>query len=331
MNPAFKVTAIGNAIVDILAPATTDFILNEAANGMARNGMSLIDMKRADALFKQMNNPVIMSGGSAANSMACFAALGGRGAYIGKVAMDRFGDDFASDMNKTGIYFKTAPLQEGPPTAQCLIFVEDDGQRSMNTYLGASVLLTPDDIDETIISQSDIVYLEGYLFDRDEAKKAFLKAAEFVKKHNKKLSLTLSDSFCVERHRDDFMALIKNHVDILFANEHELLSLYQTTNLSDGIERVQSDCALTAVTKGEAGSVIVLRDDIIDIKAHPAPRIIDSTGAGDAYAAGFLYGLTHGYSHAQAGNLGSRIAAEIIGQMGPRPQQNFEHFLVHAA
>lgn len=331
MSASYKVTAIGNAIVDILAHTDSEFLKAEAENGMARNAMTLIDAARAQELFTKMQNPITMSGGSAANTMACFAALGGCGAYIGKVAPDEFGKNFADDMNKTGIYFNTPPLIDGPPTAQCLIFVENNGLRTMNTFLGASVLVAPEDINETLIANSEITYLEGYLFDREHAKKAFLIAASYVRKHNKKLSLTLSDTFCVERHRDDFKNLIKNHVDILFANEYELQALYQTETLVEAIKLVQADCPLTAVTKGAAGSVIITPTAIIDIDAYPVTTIVDTTGAGDAYAAGFLYGISYGHTLEKAGALGSRIAAEIIGQMGPRPQQNFKLFIANAA
>lgn len=332
MTENFKLTAIGNAIVDILAHTDEEFLITEEKNGMQRGSMTLIDAARATILYPLMRNPIEMSGGSAANTMACFSALGGHGAYIGKVAPDRFGKIFANDMHKHNIHFNTKPLDNyETPTAQCLIFVEPNAQRTMNTYLGASVLFAPDDVAEDIISQSEITYLEGYLFDKELAKQAFFKAAEFVKKHNRKLALTLSDTFCVMRHRDDFKLLIQNHVDILFANIHEILELYQTDDLNIAIDAVKHQCEIIAITRGDEGSLIVTADQIIPINAFPVNKVIDTTGAGDAYAAGFLYGITHGKTLEQAGNLGSRVAAEIISQMGPRPQKQFDDLLQTAA
>ena len=331
MTSKFQLTAIGNAIVDILASTTEEFLTEQASKGMNRASMTLIDENRARELYPLMNKPIEMSGGSAANTMACFSALGGQGAFFGKVSNDRFGKNFANDMVKSNIYFNTPALDGGPLTAQCLIFVEDNGNRTMNTYLGASVLFSENDVEENIIANSEIIYLEGYLFDKDEAKKAFLKAAEYTHKHNRKLSLTLSDTFCVQRHRDDFLNLIEHHVDILFANHFELLELYQMDNLDDAMEKLRPHCDIAVVTRGEDGSTILTPTETIHINAFPVAKVVDTTGAGDAYAAGFLYGVTHHYSLQACGDLGSRVAAEIIAQMGPRPQRSFEDFKKHAA
>lgn len=331
MTPKFQLTAIGNAIIDILANTTEEFLLAQAPLGMNRSSMTLIDEERARELYPLMQNPIKTGGGSAANTMACFSALGGQGAFFGKVADDAFGKSFADDMIKSNIYFNTPPLSGGPLTAQCLIFVEDNGDRTMNTFLGASVLFSPNDVEENIIADSEIIYLEGYLFDKDEAKKAFLKAAEYTHKHNRKLSLTLSDTFCVQRHRADFLNLIEHHVDILFANHFELLELYETQNLDEAMEKLRPHCDIAVITQGENGSTVLTKDQTIHIKAHPVSKVVDTTGAGDAYAAGFLYGITHNYTLEASGNLGSRIAAEIISQMGPRPQRSFEDFKKHAA
>ncbi len=331
MTTKFQLTAIGNAIVDILANTDEEFLMAQAACGMNRASMTLIDESRARELYPLMNKPIEMSGGSAANTMACFAALGGQGAYIGKVSNDRFGKIFATDMIKSNIHYDTPALEHGPLTAQCLIFVEPNGNRTMNTFLGASVLFNENDVNEDVIAHSEIVYLEGYLFDKEEAKKAFLKAAALTHKHNRKLSLTLSDTFCVQRHRDDFLNLIEHHVDILFANHFELLELYQTNDLNEAMEKLRAHCDIAVVTQGDKGSTILTKDARIDINAFPVAKVVDTTGAGDAYAAGFLYGLTHGYDLTACGNLGSRTAAEIISHMGPRPQRSFDDFKMHAA
>ncbi len=318
MSTKFGLCAIGNAIVDILAPATHEFIASQAPHGMQPGGMTLIDAKRAEDLYGQMASATEASGGSAGNTIAAYASFGGTGAYIGKVADDQLGKIFTHDIRAIGAHFGTAPLVNGAPTAQCLILVTDDAQRTMNTFLGACVTLSPDDIDEEIVADSAITYLEGYLFDAAPAKAAFYKAAEIVARHKRKLSLTLSDSFCVNRYRGDFRKLVADHVDILFANESEITALYET-NLEDAIEQVRKDCEITAVTCGANGSIIVNGGQTIRIKAAKPARIVDTTGAGDAYAAGFLFGLTEGRTLAECGALGSLAAAEVIDHYGPRP------------
>ena len=260
-----------------------------------------------------------MSGGSAGNTMACFASLGGKGAYIGRVADDQFGRVFTHDMNAIGIYFNTPPLPNSKPTAQCLILVTPDASRTMNTYLGASTQLFLDDVNEDLIAQSEVTYLEGYLFDEAPAKAAFFKAAELVKKHGRKLSLTLSDPFCVVRHREDFKKLLPS-VDILFANEYEILELTETKNIDDAIQSVRGLCNIIAITMGEKGSRIVCAHDTYNVKAVPPSKLVDTTGAGDAYAAGFLFGLTQEKPLEICGHYGSLSASEVICHMGPRPQ-----------
>jgi sugar/nucleoside kinase (ribokinase family) len=319
MSPKYGVTAIGNAIVDILAPATDAFIAAQSAKGMQKGGMTLIDAARAEELYALMGPATEMSGGSAGNTMAAFASFGGKGAYIGKVANDQLGKVFRHDIRAIGVDFFTPPLENSAPTAQCLILVTPDAQRTMNTFLGACVKLGPADVDENLIANSEVTYLEGYLFDEPQAKEAFFAAARYVKKHNRKLALTLSDSFCVNRYRNEFLDLIENHVDILFANDEELKALFQVSSVEDGIQAVAPLCDLSAVTMSEQGSVIISGGQTISVKAVPPSELVDTTGAGDAYAAGFLYGLTEGKPLQECGHLASLAASEIISHMGPRP------------
>lgn len=318
MATQFGLCAIGNAIVDILAPATHEFVKSQAANGMVPGGMTLIDAERARELYDQMAPATEMSGGSAGNTMAAYASFGGQGAYMGKVADDILGQVFTHDIRAIGVHFETAPLLNNAPTAQCLILVTDDAQRTMNTYLGACVQLGPNDVDEKIVANSAITYLEGYLFDAQPAKEAFYKAAHIVAQNERKLALTLSDAFCVNRYRADFRHLVENHVDILFANEEEIKALYETT-LEDAIERVRAHCDITAITCGAEGSIIVSGNETIKVKAAKPLRIVDTTGAGDVYAAGFLYGISDNRPLTECGMLGSLAAAEVIDHYGPRP------------
>lgn len=319
MTTQYGLTAIGNAIVDVLAHATDDFIRSQSENGMNPHTMNLVSAERAAELYGLMGQATEMSGGSAGNTMACFASFGGKGAYIGKVADDQLGKIFAHDTRAIGVHFESSPLVGGKPTAQCLILVTPDAQRTMNTFLGACTQLTEDDVDENLIANSKVTYLEGYLFDEPKAKAAFFKAADLVKKHNRKLSLTLSDPFCVVRYRDEFMNLVENHVDILFTNEEELKELTQISNTDQAIEAIRGKCDIIAVTLGKKGSVIVTKDGTIRIEAVPPKQLVDTTGAGDSYAAGFLFGYTEGKPLAECGRLGSIAASEIISHMGPRP------------
>ena len=320
MTAKYGLTAIGNAIVDVLAPASEDFIASQADKGMQRGAMNLINAARAEEIYNLMGAATEMSGGSAGNTMAAFASFGGKGAYIGKVADDQLGKVFRHDIRAMGVHFDTPPLLNDAPTAQCLILVTPDAQRTMNTFLGACTKLTAADVDEDIIANSEITYLEGYLFDEPAAKDAFFTAARYVEKHQRKLSLTLSDSFCVNRYRAEFIDLIRNHVDILFANEAELKALSGTDDLHAAQEFIRPLCELTAITHGAEGSIIVHGSETIAVKAVKPTQLVDTTGAGDAYAAGFLYGLTENMSLAECGRLGSIAAAEVISHMGPRPQ-----------
>lgn len=313
----YDVTGIGNAIIDVIAPCDDKFI-NDM--DIERGAMTLIDQERARELYAAMGSATEISGGSAANTMAGFASFGGNGTYIGLVANDQLGDIFAHDATAIGLTYRTPRYTLGLETARSYIFVTPDGERSMNTFLGASSELSETHIDEELISISSVTYMEGYLFDKDPAKAGFKKAARLAHKADKRVSLTLSDSFCVNRHRSDFADLIQKDIDILFANEDELMALYQANTFEDALEMVRGQCAIAAVTRSEKGSVIVRGGETLTIKAEPVTKVVDSTGAGDQYAAGFLYGLTQNRSLEECGRLGSIAAAEVISHIGPRPQ-----------
>lgn len=318
-NAKFDVTAIGNAIVDVLAKAD-DALLAE--HKLPKGGMSLIDAPTAERLYGIMGPGVEASGGSAANTIAGIAALGGKTAYIGKVADDQLGSVFTHDIRAVGVAYNTPPLKGGLPTARCLIFVTPDAQRTMQTFLGATSQLGPEDVDMSAITSSKVLYLEGYLWDQPRAKTAMREAALRAKKAGVKVSLTLSDSFCVARFRDEFKELIKNHVDILFANESEILSLYEATDFDAALQHVRKDAEIAALTRSEKGSVVVNGDEVHVIDAVKGVKVVDTTGAGDAYAAGFLYGYTQGHGLATCGKLGGVMAAEVISHMGPRVEAN---------
>ena len=316
----FDVVALGNAIVDVIAPVDNAFI---AEWKIQRDAMSLIDEPRAEALTRAADGAE-HSGGSAANTAAGIASFGGQAGYLGKVADDRLGQVFRDDMKTIGIPFDTTPLIGGPATARSIIFVTPDGSRSMNTFLGATTMFSPEDVDEDMVAGSGIVYLEGYLFDREEAKASFVHAAEIARAAGRKVSLTLSDSFCVDRHRDSFRHLIKNHVDVLFANEAELLSLYETDDFDAAVEALRGDSPLAAVTRGENGSTIISEGaDPINVAAEPIDKVVDTTGAGDQYAAGFLFGLSRNLPVATCAKLGHIAAAEVISHYGPRPEASY--------
>jgi len=313
----FDVVGLGNAIVDILSRADDAFLQEW---GIQKDAMTLIDEPRAHALTAETKNPVITSGGSGANTSAGIASFGGNAAYIGKTANDDLGRQFREELTSSGVPFATHPLDGGPATARCIIFVNDDGARSMNTFLGASVLFSKADVDEDVVRAGKILYLEGYLFDKDDAKTAFVHASEIAKAAGRLVSLTLSDSFCVDRHRESFLHLVQNHVDILFANEEELLSLYQTRDFDEAISRLQADTAIAAVTRSEKGSVVIGDGEPIVILAEPIAKVVDTTGAGDQYAAGFLFGYAKGLPLATCARLGHIAAAEVISHFGPRPE-----------
>jgi len=313
----FDVTAIGNAIVDVIAKAD-DALLVE--HKLPKGGMSLIDTETAERLYKVMGPGHEASGGSAANTVAGVAALGGRAAYIGKVADDQLGDVFTHDIRAVGVTYDTPRLSGGLPTARSLIFVTPDAQRTMQTYLGATSQLGPEDLNEGHILASKILYLEGYLWDQPRAKEAMRTAAMKAQAAGVKVSLTLSDAFCVARFRDEFLDLAENHVDILFANESEILSLYQVTEFDQALQHVRGHCEIAALTRSEKGSVIVSGDEIHVIDAVKGVKVVDTTGAGDAYAGGFLYAYTQGRDLATCGHLGGVMAAEVISHLGPRPE-----------
>lgn len=315
--PTFDVVGIGNAIVDVLAHADDGFLRD---NELAKGAMTLIDAARAQSLYQRMGTGIEVSGGSAANTMAGLAALGGRAAFIGKVRNDQLGGIFRHDIRATGVHFDSAPAVEGEPTARCLIFVTPDAQRTMQTFLGVSVDLGPDDVDEDLIGDAAVTYLEGYLWDRPRAKEAFQRAARIAHRARRKVALTLSDPFCVDRHRADFRKLIDGHVDVLFANEAEIKSLYQTDTFDAALQQVRNHCEVAALTRSEKGAVIVAGEELHVIDAEPITRVVDTTGAGDLYAAGFLFGYTRGISLDLCGRIGAIAAAEIISHFGARPE-----------
>lgn len=312
----YDVVGVGNALVDMIAMVDDAFL---GANDMVKGSMALIETDRAVQLTSAVGQSTRTSGGSGANTLAGVASLGGDVAFIGKVADDDLGREFASDMKTIGVDFRSGGPDASIPTGRCIIAVTPDAQRTMNTFLGISTLLSFNDLDTVVISAGAILYLEGYLFDRDEAKQAFRDAAALAHKHGRVVSLTLSDSFCVDRHRDDFRALVRDEIDLLFANEDELLSLYETSDFDEAVSLLRHDCHIAAVTRSEKGSVIVTRDDVHAVPAHPVAQVIDTTGAGDLFAAGFLRGLTQGKPLTDCARIGAIAAAEVISHVGPRP------------
>jgi sugar/nucleoside kinase (ribokinase family) len=317
------VVAIGNAIVDIIGRCDDGFLDRHQA---PKGHMRLVDTATINAIYKDMGPGIEISGGSAANTVVGVASLGGRAAFIGKVAEDEFGRIFRHDIGAAGVSFKTPAVADSTrATSRSLILVTPDGQRTMNTFLGISTDLDQGEVDPEVIKSSNIVYLEGYLFDRDEAKAAFRQAVDIANKAGRRVALTLSDSFCVNRHRAEFLALIRSGIGILFANESEILSLYETTSFDEAVKNVARDTRLAVLTRSEKGSVIVSEGEPIQISPEPVRKVVDTTGAGDLYAAGFLFGLARDFDLKSAGQLGSFAAAEIIGQMGARPEVKLSH------
>ncbi len=316
----YGVVAVGNALVDVLSQVSEEFIADQnAKHGMEKGAMTLVEESRAVDLYAQMPEGVETSGGSAANTMAGFASFGGNGAFIGKVADDALGKVFQNDIKSLGVNFETQPLVVGASTGRCMILVTPDADRTMNTFLGASVELSPVDIDSHLIASAKVTYLEGYLFDREQAKKAFITAAEHAHTAGHRIALTLSDPFCVDRHREDFRNLVENHVDILFANEDEIKSLFQTEDFDDAISQISNHVEIAAITRSEKGAVIISKDGQVKIDAQAVNNVVDTTGAGDQFAAGFLYGFTEGKPLEECGRLGAIAAAEVISHIGPRP------------
>jgi sugar/nucleoside kinase (ribokinase family) len=317
----YDVVGIGNAIVDVIARADDGFLVEKK---LAKGAMTLIDEARADALYAAMGPGTESSGGSAANTMAGVASLGGKGAFFGKVKSDQLGQVFAHDIRAIGVSFESKPAKQGPATARCLIFVTPDAQRTMNTYLGACVNLGPEDVDEAVVKNARVTYLEGYLWDPPRAKEAFIKAAKVAHSAGRKVSLSLSDAFCVDRHRTEFRDLVANHVDILFANESEIKSLYEVESFDAALQAVRGSCEIACLTRSEKGSMIVAGEEVHVIDAERVGPVTDTTGAGDLYAAGFLYGWSHGQGLARAGRIASLAAAEAISHVGARPQTSLK-------
>ncbi|HAP78585.1 MAG TPA: adenosine kinase [Acidimicrobiaceae bacterium] len=315
-EPLYDVVGVGNALVDVIAHADDGFIHQYE---LVKGSMTLIDTDRALYLYRALGTAVEMSGGSAANTMTGVASFGGKAAYIGKVSNDELGDVFGHDLRAVGVQFRAGRPEADVPTGRCIIVVTPDAQRTMNTYLGVSSLLKPSDIDEATVAAGAVLYMEGYLYDRPEAKEAFRRAASVAHANGRLVSLTLSDSFCVDRHRDDFRALVTDEVDILFGNEAELLSLYEVASFDEAVACVRRDCHLAVITVGADGCVIVTRDGVLHVPAEPVEQVLDTTGAGDLFAAGFLFGYTRGRPLAECAKLGAIAAAEVISHVGPRP------------
>ena len=315
MTELLDVVGIGNALVDVLTNGDDDFLLR---HGLVKASMALIDTERSDQLYEAMGPGIEQSGGSAANTMAGVASFGGASAYIGKIADDQLGEVFTHDLHATGVSFTCPPSRIGVPTGRCLIVVTPDAQRTMSTYLGVGELLGPDDVDANLIARGKVTYLEGYLWDKPESMAAYRKAAEAAHDAGRRVSLTLSDSFCVARHREAFLDLVESQVDVLFANEPEITELYQVATFDDALQKVRHHCEIAALTRSAKGSVIVAGDEVHVVDAYPT-KVVDTTGAGDQYAAGFLYALTHDMPLDVCGKLASRAAAEVISHFGPRP------------
>lgn len=329
MRPTdLHVVGVGNAIVDVLAQADDAFL---AAHSIPKGGMMLIDEARATEIYEHMAPGVEISGGSAANSAACIASLGGKAGFVGKVARDNLGDVFRHDLRSLGVRFDASPLENGPGTARSLINLTPDAQRSMTTYLGAAAFVSPDDIDEAMVETAAITFFEGYLFEEPIAREAFVKACRVAKQAGRMAALTLSDANCVDRQHDALIEFSGAHVDVLLANQREAETLFETDRLDDIARKARSLCPLTAVTMSEKGSILIPRDGEIVRVAPVAPeRLVDTTGAGDAYAAGLLYGLARELSLATCGALGALAAAEAIGHFGARPQQSLQRLAVKA-
>ena len=316
----YDVLCIGNAIVDIIAQCDEAFLTD---NGIIKGAMNLIDTARSDLLYARMGPALEASGGSAGNTAAGVASLGGRAAFFGKVSSDQLGKIYTHDIRAQGVAFDTKPLKGAPPTARSMIFVTPDGERSMNTYLGACVELGPEDVEADKARGAKVTYFEGYLWDPPRAKEAIRLTASHAHAAGREVSMTLSDSFCVDRYRDEFLDLMRSGtVDIVFANSHEIKSLYQTSSFETALAAIRKDCRIAAVTRSEKGSVIVRGDETFVIKATEIGELVDTTGAGDLYAAGFLYGYTAGLDLQHCGDLGSLAAGLVIQQIGPRPRQN---------
>jgi sugar/nucleoside kinase (ribokinase family) len=323
MSASLDVLGIGNAIVDTLSRAEDDLLV---AAGLVKGSMALVDEASADRLYELMGPTTVISGGSAANTMAGVASLGARAGFVGKVKADAAGREFIHDIRQAGVLLDTPPAMDGAATARCLIFVTPDGQRTMNTFLGACQALGPSDIDEAAVAGAKILYMEGYLWDPPGAKEAFLRAAKVSRANGRKVALTLSDSFCVGRYRAEFLSLIRDGVvDILFANESELHALYETADFDTAIAALRAERNLLGVvTRSEKGCVVASAENLIAAPAFPVAEVVDTTGAGDLFAAGFLTGYANGLPHEKSAALGALAAAEIISHVGARPLKNLQ-------
>lgn len=314
-NAMFDVAGIGNAIVDVLSFTPEHFLTEE---NLTKGTMLLVDEQRAKTLYRKMGQATECSGGSVANTLAGMASLGGRTAFIGKVRNDQLGSIFVHDLHAVGVHFATPAITSGPSTASCFVYVTPDAQRTMATYIGACSLVSEEDIDEQLIEQAMVTYIEGYLWDTENAKAAIRKAIDLAHQAGRKVAFTLSDTFCVDRHRAEFLQLIENDIDLLFANEAEIKSLYHTQNFDAAIDNVKGACEIAAITRSEKGSIVLTRETLETVPTQTVAKVIDTTGAGDLYASGFLYGLTRGWELPDCARLGNRCAGEIIGQLGAR-------------
>jgi sugar/nucleoside kinase (ribokinase family) len=316
--PDVDVCGIGNALVDVIAHADDAQL---AERQLVKGTMVLVPTEEeAEALYAQMGAAVEMSGGSTANAIAGLANLGGRGGFIGRVRDDQLGAVFAHDLRAIGVAYRGSPATDGPPTGRCLILVTPDAQRTMRTYLGASALLGPDDIDADLVASAAITFLEGFLFDTPENRKAYRRASQVARGAGRRVAISFSDVFCVERHRDEWLSLLIDHVDVVFANEAEITALYERDDVESCIDEIREQVEVAVVTRGEHGAIVATADDTIAVPAHPVPRVVDTTGAGDQFAAGFLYGLTHGFELERCARLGTLAAAAVISHMGARPE-----------
>ncbi len=327
MSELYDVAAIGNAIVDVIATSSEDFLVEQ---DLPKGGMTLIDGARASQLYEAMAAGAETSGGSAANSVAGISSFGGRAAFIGKVAKDQLGEGFGHDMRALGAHFDTPPLTTGEATGRCLINVTPDGERTMATFLGAANLLGPDDVDPKVIEAAKITFLEGYLFTPDEARKAFAKAAAIARTSNRLIALTLSASFVVESFREVLVDFIEQQVDVLFANEEEITGLFETKDFDEAVKLTRPHVKIAALTCGAQGSVVIAGNETHKVSAEPIDRVVDTTGAGDAYAAGFLYGVARARPYNVCGRLGSIASAEVISHYGARPTASLKDLAIKA-
>jgi sugar/nucleoside kinase (ribokinase family) len=316
MSERLDVVGIGNALVDVLSQEGHEFLRE---HGLTPGAMELVDTTRAETLYAAMGPAIEISGGSAANTLVGVGSFGGSAAFIGRVADDELGEVFAHDIRAAGVEFRAKPAVDGDPTGRCLVVVTPDAQRTMNTYLGASAQLGPADVDDHLVASAQVLYLEGYLWDEPDAKEAYRLAARAAHDAGGRVAFTLSDAFCVDRHRHEFLELIESEIDVLFANEAEIRSLYEVDDFDDALQSVQHQCEIAALTRSERGAVIVARDEVHVVDAVGVAAVVDTTGAGDQFAAGFLYGLTHGYDLGTAARLGTLAAGEVISHLGARP------------